>query len=125
MFIRGSTQSSAMMIMIMMMMMVVALLSQSETPSTFWAAFWVMLLAASFFLHKVYSFLYRQHVLPWLAAEVCEVRQTIIPRDSNMLATLGMTCARVSPYCPKRLALPVHLRVNSLVRLTSVKCAAL
>jgi peptidoglycan/LPS O-acetylase OafA/YrhL len=42
---------------------------ESETPSTFWAAFWVMLLAASFFLHKVYSFLYRQHVLPWLAAE--------------------------------------------------------
>lgn len=41
----------------------------SLSTSSFWPAFWVMLLAASFFLHKIYSFIYVQHILPWLLAE--------------------------------------------------------
>jgi hypothetical protein len=37
-----------------------------ENHTVFWTSFWVMLLVSSFFLHKVYSVLYVQHILPWL-----------------------------------------------------------
>ena len=51
----------------------------------FWSAFWIMLLVAAFFLHKVYNFFFIQHVLPWLASSEASTASPSPSSSSNSL----------------------------------------